>query len=405
MERLATPSPCGAQPYCGKPTKSRCRACQAALCVQCIRMGKQCMKAAAETGRDCRVRGHCLTVDAERRTADASHATSLTGREAERRSSVYCFNGNATASAPRATIDFDADDDAGAPIGTATLHSRRSRTCSVPVAKERGRLQVAERGRSASPSGRASARNHGRQRAELLARLMTMDRDDVAVLPAPAVSLASVPTKRPGGGSPSERASIGDPSNLSSARRPAAADDRIGYDQHHHPRVFASPLEAAALPPSIASDSCRHHHHHHDGSSESSASVLPCFDARINGQASLNTWHEEEPRQHDVVAAASRTDSVPLLSQVSPVVVVAAEAAGVSHLTGLPRHQLECHGDMTAELMEVNPNWSLSAGAAALSSYDGIHLGALATPSPFGPTAPSSRANVPEEPCASRVST
>ncbi len=409
LDRLATLSPCDAQPFCGKPTKSRCRACQAALCVQCIRTGKQCRKATVEIAHTCRVRGHSLTVDAERMMAVTSHATPCTGGGAVRRGSGHCINSNAVASVPRATQDLDDGGETRELLGTAAPHSRRSRPYSVPVAKVRGRLQAASCGRSASPSDRASASNHGRQRADLLARLMTMGRDDVARLPSATASRGSVPTMRPGGDNPSVRASIGDPSGLSSARRPAVADDRIGCDHHHHhhhhPRGLVSSLEAAASPASIASESCRYHHHHHDGSSVPSAAAVPCFDARSSCQVSPNTWHEEGPMQQDVVPAAPLDVSVSPLPQVSPVVVVAAGASGVSHLTDLPRHKLECHGDMIAELMVVNPFGSSSAAAAAGSSYDKIHHGVLATFSPLGTADPTSRAFVPEEPYASSLST
>ncbi len=108
--------------------------------------------------------------------------------------------------------------------------------------------------------------------------------------------------------------------------------------------------------------------------------MIPCarqsFDTHSKGQANLqDMWHEEGPKQHDVVAAVSLTDSVPLLSQGSPVVVVAAGAADVSNVIGPPRHQHECHDARTAELKEVDPSMSLSAAdAASLSSYNGIHL-------------------------------
>ncbi len=124
--------------------------------------------------------------------------------------------------------------------------------------------------------------------------------------------------------------------------------------------------------PTAASGSRRHHHHHPGGSPE--AGILSNFEATSSSTLHVEdrdfcpgTRHEEEPRQHYVVAAVPLVTSVFPLSQDVVSVVVAAGAADAPLAAGPPRHRQERHVDV-AELMNVDPSRSLSAAGAALSS-------------------------------------
>ncbi len=143
------------------------------------------------------------------------------------------------------------------------------------------------------------------------------------------------------------------------------------------PRVSMAASSSSALshtPVPMAVSGICHHQRHHQGCPEASLPEVPHTSHpnvnRAEHQNSRqNTLQVDEANQRTVVVAAPLTSSVssPLSQGLCPV-VVAAEAAVVSHENGPPLQRHKCHADGVADCIEVSPTTSLSAAAASSSN-------------------------------------